>query len=58
MEMITAVLAGDRSLELRLFGLYDVTPFEERQLTNRLCKLMDRSAIIYRQLYRKHYLVF
>ena len=34
--MITAVLAEDRSLELRLFAFDDGTPSEEQQLTNRL----------------------
>ena len=41
-EIVTAVMAGDNHLELRLFSPEGVTAAEELALTARLCKLMDR----------------
>ena len=42
MELFTAVLSGDRTLELRIF--YDNIVDEEKEavITRRLCQLMDR----------------
>ena len=41
-EIVTAVMAGDNHLELRVFSPEGVTVVEELVLTARLCKLMDR----------------
>lgn len=41
-EIITAVIAGDKSLELRVLSPAEITVSEEQRLTTRLCKLMDR----------------
>lgn len=42
MDIVTAVLSGDRSLELRVFADEIVSLASEQLLTKRLCKLMDR----------------
>ena len=45
MEIVTAVLSGTRTLELRVFSAADaahVSSQQEIQLTRRLCRLMDR----------------
>lgn len=44
MELLTAVLAGDRCLELRVFGDVDLSHSDEMCLTAGLCKLMDRNS--------------
>ena len=41
MEMVTAVLAGNNALELRLFAEEAVPAQIEQTLTRRLCRLMD-----------------
>ena len=40
-DLWTAVLAGDNTLELRVFSTDDITTAEEQRLTSRLCRLMD-----------------
>ena len=42
-HLITAVLAGDRTLELRIFGMKEITDEEETELTASLCRLMTRN---------------
>ena len=42
MEIITAVLSGDRCLEIRLFTHVAVSIKTEQKLTRRLCRIMDR----------------
>ena len=42
-ELLTAVLAGDRTLELRLFGLKEMDEVQESRLTASLCRLMTRN---------------
>ena len=49
MELVTAVLSGDRCLELRLFSPDDVPVREEQKLTKRLCRLMDRFCLKWRR---------
>ena len=50
MEMLTAVLAGERNLELRVFAEEDhLTVVEEKKLTARLCRLMDNQASTWRR---------
>ena len=44
MELLTAVLSGDRCLELRAFGDMDLSHSDEMCLTAGLCKLMDRNS--------------
>jgi len=41
-ELITAVLSGDNTLQLRVFSPAAVSVTDEVSLTARLCKLMDR----------------
>ena len=41
-EIVTAVMAGDNHLELRVFSPEGIAVSEEVMLTARLCKLMDR----------------
>ena len=41
MEMVTAILAGDNTLELRVFSEQIVAAHQEVTLTKRLCRLMD-----------------
>ena len=41
MELLTAILAGDRTLELRIFVDQEITDDLEERLTARLCRLMD-----------------
>ena len=40
-ELITAILAGDNSLEMRVFTPHEINATEEGRLTTRLCKLMN-----------------
>ena len=40
-QLITAVLSGDRTLELRIFGLQELTASQERRLTARLCRFSE-----------------
>ena len=42
-EIITAILSGDRTLELRVFGLTELDETQETRLTASLCKLMTRN---------------
>ena len=50
MEMLTAVLAGERNLELRVFAEDDhLTIVEEKRLTSCLCRLMDGQASVWRR---------
>ena len=42
MELLTAVLSGARTLELRVFTEADLPPACEQRLTKRLCRLVDR----------------
>ena len=42
MELITAVISGDRTFQIRVFAGEFLTVAEETQLTARLCKLVDR----------------
>ena len=42
-DLITAVLAGDRTLEMRLFGLKEIDEVQESRLTASLCRLMTRN---------------
>ena len=39
--MITAVMAGDRSFELRVFIEGSMSPEHEQVLTRRLCRLVN-----------------
>lgn len=41
-EIITAVLAGSRHLEMRIFANCHVSPTVEQAMTQHLCILMDR----------------
>ena len=41
-EIITAILAGDNSLELRVFTPHYVSVADENALTACLCRLMDQ----------------
>ena len=51
MELLTAVLSGPRTLELRVFagGDFDLSPTFEQRLTKRLCHLMDKHSELWRQ---------
>ena len=49
MELVTAVLAGDRSLELRVFSMIDITVAEEQRMTRQLCSQMDLNAAVWRR---------
>ena len=49
--LITAVLTGDRTLELRVFGMEYLTVREENRLTDCLCRLVSR----YRTPWRRYY---
>ena len=40
-ELLTAVLAGDRTMEVRIFGTEDITEEDEKELTGKLCRLMS-----------------
>lgn len=51
MELLTAVLSGDRCLELRVFGSVDYLQVcQEQNLTRRLCLLMDRYCADWKRL--------
>ena len=41
-EILTAVMAGNNHLELRVFSLKGIPVSDEVRLNVRLCKLMDR----------------
>ena len=41
MEIVTAILAGSRSLEVRVFMEAELLLAEEQMLTRRLCRLVD-----------------
>ena len=41
-DMLTAIIAGDKTLQLRVFSPVGISTAEELLLTARLCKLMDR----------------
>ena len=41
-DIITAILAGDKTMELRVFSPVGIAVSEEILLTARLCRLMDR----------------
>ena len=41
-DLITAVLAGSNTLELRLFAPEEILDVQEQVLTDRLCRSMDR----------------
>ena len=50
MELLTAVLSGSRTLEVRVFSDFDyLTVEEEQSLTARLCLLTDRYSEQWRQ---------
>ena len=51
--LTTAVMAGDRTLELRLFCLEELTEASEGRLTRELCSLMTR----YKSAWIRYYLV-
>ena len=40
-ELWTAILAGDNTLELRVFSIEEISVMDEQRLTSRLCRLMD-----------------
>ena len=42
-QIITAVIAGDRTLEARIFAACNVSVQAEKILTSKLCRLMNRS---------------
>ena len=42
MELLTAVLSGARTLELRVFTEADLPVADEKRLNKRLCRLVDR----------------
>ena len=44
-ELVTAVLAGDNTLQLRVFSTATICVSEEQLLTRRLCKLMNRHQV-------------
>ena len=46
---MTAVISGDRSLELRVFAGEFLAVDEEQRLTRGLCRLMDRASASWRQ---------
>ena len=41
MELVTAVLSGTRTLEIRIFSTIDVSMGTEKTITRRLCRAMD-----------------
>ena len=41
-EIITAILAGDNTLELRVFTTVDIAVATELNMTQRLCILVNR----------------
>lgn len=43
MELITAVISGDRALEVRIFAGEFLTVQEEQALTRGLCQLLNRA---------------
>ena len=49
MELVTAILAGNRTLELRVFSSANVSTAVEHTLTKTLCKQMDRHAAIWKR---------
>ena len=49
MEMVTAVLSGGRDLEIRVFADIEMSLSNEQMLTQKLCKLMDRHANLWRK---------
>ena len=42
MELLTAVISGDRAFQVRVFAGEFLEVSEEQQLTQRLCKLVNR----------------
>ena len=42
-RMQTAILAGGKTKELRVFTTHDISVKLEKQLTQQLCGLMDRN---------------
>ena len=50
MELVTAVISGDRSLELRLFAGEFLSVQEELTLTHGLCQLMNRAESSWKRL--------
>ena len=49
MEIVTAVLSGNRCLELRVFATVEVALKLEQSLTRRLCMLIDRHGMLWRR---------
>ena len=50
MELATAVLSGDRCLELRWFSSDSLSVSKEKRLTSKLCGLMNRYSRKWRKL--------
>ena len=50
MEILTAVLAGSRCFEVRVFSHLELAVSDEKVLTSRLCRLTDR----YEHLWRRY----
>ena len=51
-RLVTAVLSGDKCLEMRVFAVSLVTISVEKKLTRMLCRLMDRNSNEYRRYMR------
>ena len=45
MELVTAVISGDRILEVRVFAGEFLAVREEQELTRGLCRLMNRADV-------------
>ena len=49
MDLVTAVLSGNRDLEIRIFSTKIIVVKDEQVLTRGLCRLMDRHSTIWRR---------
>ena len=48
-KMVTAVLSGDKCLEMRIFAVSSVPVSIEKKLTRTICRLMNRHSSSYRR---------
>ena len=49
MELLTAILSGERNFEMRIFVDMDIPIGRERVLTRRCCNMMNRYANLWRR---------
>lgn len=49
MELITAVISGDRTLEARILASKDLTVAKEQRVTSGLCRIMDQADKLWKR---------